>query len=119
MKAFSEYIKANNIRESAFPRYTLFPKDKKELEQMIKDEIAAHGDKADLNYIDVSGITDFSELFKDSTFNGDISKWDVSNAEDMSQMFSYNNPFNGDISGWDVSNVKKHGQNVRRLRVHW
>lgn len=119
MKAFSEYINANNIRESASHRYTLFPKDKKELEQMIKDEIAAHGDKADLNYIDVSGITDFSELFKDSTFNGDISKWNVSNAEDMSHMFSYNSPFNGDISGWDVSNVKKHGQNVRRLRVHW
>lgn len=76
MKAFSEYIKneKHNIRESASSRYTLFPKDKKELEQMIKDEIVAHGDKADLNHIDVSNIKDFSHIFMDSTFNGDISK---------------------------------------------
>lgn len=34
---------------------------------------------ADLNFIDTSLIKDMSRLFKNSEFNGDISKWDVSN----------------------------------------
>ena len=44
-------------------------------------------------------------MFYDSKFNGDISKWDVSNVEDTSWMFTKSN-FNGDISNWDVSNVE-------------
>ena len=43
-------------------------------------------------------------LFNDSSFNGDISSWDVSNVTNMGQMFS-GSQFNGDISNWDVSNV--------------
>jgi surface protein len=45
-------------------------------------------------------------MFGNSRFNGDISKWDVSNVTDMSNMFS-NSLFNGDISKWNV------GDNVR------
>ena len=45
-----------------------------------------------------------SYLFADSDFTGDISKWDVSNVENMRYMFT-NSKFNGDISNWDVSNV--------------
>ena len=44
-------------------------------------------------------------MFFNSQFNGDISKWDVSNVTNMSCMFDYNSQFNGDISKWDVSNV--------------
>ena len=106
MKAFSEYKNtSDNIKESAERQYTLFPKDKKELKQMIKDEIRKQGNEADLNHIDVSGITDFSELFKESRFNGDISRWDVSNVTDMHDMFYNAKSFNQDISEWDVSNV--------------
>ena len=39
------------------------------------------------------------------TFNGDISKWDVSSVNDMTGMFYYEVVFNGDISKWDVSSV--------------
>jgi surface protein len=45
-------------------------------------------------------------MFYKSSFNGDISGWDVSNVENMKLMFANNDVFNDDISGWDVSNVK-------------
>merc|ERR1719247_1990014 len=44
----------------------------------------------------------FSEA---ESFNGDISKWDVSSVTDMSFMFSTAESFDGDISKWDVSSV--------------
>ena len=46
-----------------------------------------------------------SGLFFDTSFNGDISEWDVSSVTDMSVMFAYTNNFNQDISDWDVSSV--------------
>ena len=45
-----------------------------------------------------------SNLFLDTDFNGDISKWNVSNVTNMESMFADSN-FNGDISKWNVSNV--------------
>ena len=50
-------------------------------------------------------VTDFSSVFRDTTFNQDISYWDTSRATDMSMMFGYNSAFNQDISGWDTSSV--------------
>ena len=44
-------------------------------------------------------------MFDHSYFNGDISKWDVSNVEDMTSMFS-DSAFNQDISMWNVSKVE-------------
>ena len=43
--------------------------------------------------------------FSCSTFNGKISKWNVSNVKNMVDMFSHSK-FNNDISNWDVSNVE-------------
>ena len=40
-----------------------------------------------------------------SSFNGDISDWDVSNVTNTEEMFNYATSFNRDISGWNVSNV--------------
>merc|ERR1711907_360452 len=59
----------------------------------------------DLSKWDVSKGTDMSLMFSDaSSFNGDLSKWDVSKATDMSFMFERSS-FNGDLSRWDVSKV--------------
>lgn len=43
-----------------------------------------------------------SRLFEKSTFNGVISKWDVSKVNNMAEMFK-NSQFNGDISNWNVA----------------
>ena len=43
-------------------------------------------------------------VFAYSSFNGDISNWNVQNVRDMSFMF-LNSRFNGNISKWNVGNV--------------
>ena len=91
-----------------------FPKTKDELVKIIKSEVEKNGWNCDLNHIDVSKIKDMSMLFGAynehgydlEKFNGDISKWDVSNVTNMRSMFK-NSEFNGDISDWNVSNVRE------------
>ena len=105
MKSFKQHILEKlKVSVRNITKYTLFPKTKDELKNMIEDEIFKNGYRCSLNHIDVSEITDMSELFYWSKFNGDISEWDVSSVTNMSYMF-YNSKFNGDISNWNVSNV--------------
>ena len=60
----------------------------------------------DISNWDVSNVTNMSSMFDNaSAFNSDISKWNVSNVTDMSDMFYGASSFNQDISNWDVSNV--------------
>jgi surface protein len=80
------------------------PKRKTELRTLIKQCIKVFGNECSLNWIDVSQIKKLDKLFFKSTFNGDISRWNVSNAISMESMF-FQSFFNKDISNWDVSNV--------------
>ena len=59
----------------------------------------------DLTYVVTTKCTNMKALFQYTDFNGDISSWDVSNVDDIGQMFSQNIYFNVDLSHWDVSNV--------------
>ena len=54
---------------------------------------------------DLTGVTSLAEMFKDTTFNGDISGWDTSSITDMDAMFEGATSFNQDIGGWDTSSV--------------
>ena len=106
MKSLTEFIQEKLvIKKNKATNYKYFPETKKELKDIIKKRIKQEGNEVDLNDIDVSKITDMSDLFEGTNFNGDISEWDVSNVTSMYAMFWECKSFNQDISGWDVSNV--------------
>jgi uncharacterized protein (TIGR02145 family) len=44
-----------------------------------------------------------------SSFNSDLSGWDVSSVTNMTEMFRYASSFNGDLSSWDYSSVAAMG----------
>ena len=58
----------------------------------------------DISTWDVSNVTGMSSMFQSSHFNHPIGNWDVSNVIDMSAMFRLSQ-FNQDLSGWNVNNV--------------
>ncbi len=61
---------------------------------------------ADLSSWDVSNVSTMENTFFLATsFNGDISTWNVGNVTNMKGLFAGTSIFNGDISNWDVSNV--------------
>jgi len=61
---------------------------------------------SDISGWDMSNVTNMSGMFGGATsFAGDISGWDVSNVTDMSSLFSNASSFNSDLSNWDVSHV--------------
>ena len=116
MKIFntSEYSEKLKIRQVNVKNidytYSCKPQSTKELADIIKKRMIEKGEDCDLNDIDVSEITDMRFLFKPDyfdgmQFNGDISKWDVSNVYNMGFMFCGLTKFNCDISGWNVSSV--------------
>ena len=80
--------------------------DKDHLKGLIWIGQKLFGTDGNFNWIDTSEITDMSELFKGSDFNGDISQWDVSNVTTMYQMFMRCHYFNKPLNDWDVSNVR-------------
>ena len=103
--SLKSYIKEQLVEESR--QGNLRPNNKEELKDLIIQRIDqyGYGPECNLNDIDVSKITDMSDLFCDIEFNGDISEWDVSRVKDMSHMFD-GSTFNGDLSKWDVSRVE-------------
>ena len=107
MKSLTHYMQEKLIiKKNKSTNYKYFPQTKEELKEIIEKRIKDEGNEVDLNDIDVSNITDMSELFVNfKYFNGNISNWNVSNVINMSGMFAMCILFNKDISTWDVSKV--------------
>lgn len=77
------------------------PQSKDELKALVSDK------SVNLGEIDISKITDLSNLFADSKrvdFSG-IESWDTKNVTDMHRMFENCHTFNENIESWDVSRV--------------
>ena len=79
--------------------------DRAHLDFVIAERLEKYGPKADLNDIDVSAIEDFSMLFANQIFSGDVSRWNTGSATKMRGMFTQTQ-FNGDVSKWNVANVR-------------
>ena len=61
--------------------------------------VAASQFNGDISKWDITNVNDMIGMFEDSQFNMDISKWNVSNVGNMWQIFK-NSKFSGDISDW-------------------
>ena len=101
-------VNRRNIIKITTPKAT--SKTAGSLKSILKVQIGLHSNTGNFNHIDVSSVTDMSYLFynDDATnnkFNGDISKWDVSNVTTMDNMFRKAASFNKDIGSWNVSKV--------------
>ena len=73
------------------------------MQNMFRDASSFNGNLSDWN---VLTVTNMDGTFRGaSDFNGDVSSWDTSSATDMRNMFQDADNFDGDISGWDVSKV--------------
>ena len=83
----------------------LMAEDAEQLSHWTNKYINHFGNKCDLNWIDTSQIIDFSALFRESKFNGNISMWNVSNGITFRTMFEHSK-FNSDISSWNTSSAK-------------
>lgn len=70
---------------------TIISKNNYDLINIIQKEIALNGNDCDLNHIDTSCITNISEAFKHSEFNGDISNWNISSVTNMKSIFEDTN----------------------------
>ena len=103
-KILNEIKPSDDEIKSLYSAVSIYKVGNSKLKDLINYSIKILGNDCNLNWIDVSDITDMSFLFYESKFNGDVSKWDVSSVTNMSFMFCRSD-FNGDISNWDVSSV--------------
>ena len=116
MKQFNHYIieklKINKDSNNK-PEYHYHPEKLSELIELLIKLVNKRGSDADLNDVDVSRITDMSDLFHRVNHLSkykiqfiDISKWDVSNVEDFESMFERCSNFTSDLLRWDFSSAK-------------
>lgn len=77
---------------------TVKPKGKRELLEIIEQEISLRGNRCDLNHINTS--LNMSSLFYNTDFNEDISNWNVENVLSMSHIF-YCSKFNKATENWN------------------
>ena len=153
MKSLTTYITEKmvyNKNTVNTTKYKYHPETTNELckivEKLVDDE--SMEDVINLNSIDTSEITDMSYVFDgmEGLLKIDVSKWDVSNVENMDSMFKscvnlekiigienwdvskvenmqdmFNGceAFNQDVSNWDVSNVKYSARSFNNCPIEY
>ena len=80
-------LSVETIQEILANNGKIVARNRQQLENIIDAAIRNYDNRCNLNFIDVSNVTDMGGLFYNSQFNGDISQWDVSKVKDMSGMF--------------------------------
>lgn len=87
------------MADTEHPKITV--EKREHLIKLISETIEKEGPNCNLNFIDVSHVTNMSHLFWKSRFNGDISQWDVPGDANMKLMF-YGSPLELEnrIPGW-------------------
>ena len=80
------------------------PSNNQGLKNLVRETIRTQGPECDLNHILVDRLMNFSEVFAESAFNGDLSRWniDAANKGSMIEMFD-GCAFSGDLSGWCIT----------------
>lgn len=63
------------------------------------------GSPSGLESWDTSNVTNMTQMFRGSNFNGDISGWNTGAVTNMSYMFQNATAFNGNISAWNTGAV--------------
>ena len=100
----------NDTMDEFTGRFTV--NDESELKSVMQKSLKYFGFEGNYNWIDTSKVTKMVRLFplilgtNISKFNGDISKWDVSNVTNMFYTFKDCSALTCDISKWDTSKVK-------------
>jgi len=90
------FVDALNINDRNHPLYAIYkPADRHELYTIVHHCPY----RMNLNWLDVSEMTNFKFMFIHCGFDGDISLWDTSNGISFEGTFC-NSRFNGDISQW-------------------
>ncbi len=84
----------------------LRPRTSQGLKNLVRDTIETHGPECNLNHILVDRLMNFADVFKDTTFNGDISEWNTQHMVLANSMFE-NCPFSGDLSRWNTRSLRQ------------
>ncbi len=92
--------KAGDILFAEYFYVTVSPADNAALDTAVAAGISNWGNTADLNYIVTTAVTDMTDVFINSAFNGDISGWDVSSVTITSNMFNGASAFNQNLEEW-------------------
>ncbi|NME69785.1 BspA family leucine-rich repeat surface protein [Flammeovirga aprica] len=104
-KTFQSCEKLEGFSAKDFPDLSLLTNEYFGLNEMFDGAISFNGD---LSKWDVSKVKNMSYMFEGATsFNGDLSSWDVSSVTRMDYMFKEATSFNGNLSTWNVSSVTR------------
>lgn len=108
-----EQILINNVNKDDVDEFTgrVVVNDTDQLKTVLQRGVKYFGNNGNYNWINTSKIKKMLKLFSSALgegvaeFNGDISKWDVSNVDNMLYIFKDCASLTCDISNWDTSNV--------------